>query len=85
MDGFGPESITIIDLDENAIYNCYIHNYSNRNNLKSTKLSKARVCIYHNNKLKSIYLVPINKENGIRWDVFQFKDGKIIDLNRIAN
>lgn len=87
INGFGPESITITDLDENAVYNCYVHDYSNRNNPKSTKLSKskARISVYYNNKLKSIYSVPMNKESGTRWDVFQLNGGKIIDLNRIAN
>lgn len=86
-DGKGPETITITDVDENATYNCYIHDFSNRNNPNSKKLSKskARITVYNNNQLEFILDVPTNKEEGTRWDAFQLEKGVFKKLNRIAN
>lgn len=87
MDGHGPETITITDLDENATYNCFVNDYTNRNNTTSQKLakSKARITIYTDNSLYKSFEVNKNMGGGTRWDVFQIKNGEIIDLNRIAN
>lgn len=86
MDGQGPETITITDVDENASYNCYVHDYSNRNNTSSKKLSKSkgRISVYHNNRLEFTLDVPTEKE-GTRWDTFQLNNGMFSKLNTIAN
>lgn len=85
--GKGPETITITDVDDNATYNCYIHDYSNRNNPDSKRLSKskARITVYHNNQLEFVLDIPTNKEEGTRWDAFQLKKSVFNKLNRIAN
>ncbi len=87
VDGNGPETITITDVDDNATYNCYVHNFSNRNNPDSKKLSKskARISVYHNNRLEFYLDVPTNKEEGTRWDAFQLEKSIFKKLNRIAN
>lgn len=87
MDGEGPETITITDVDDNATYNCYVHDYTNRNNPDSKKLSKskAKITVYHNNQLEFVLDVPTNKEEGTRWDAFQIKNTEFDKLNRIAN
>jgi hypothetical protein len=47
-DGFGPETISIRDLDDNAEYEYYVKDYSNKNSKNSKQLSKAkaRVKVY---------------------------------------
>lgn len=87
IDGNGPETITITDVDDNATYNCYVHDFSNRNNPDSKKLSKskARISVYHNNRLEFYLDVPTNKEEGTRWDAFQLNKSVFNKLNRIAN
>ena len=87
VDGNGPETITITDVDDNATYNCYVHDFSNGNNPDSKKLSKskARISVYHNNRLEFYLDVPTNKEEGTRWDAFQLDKSLFKKLNRIAN
>lgn len=87
MDGQGPETITITDLDENATYNCFVKDYTNRNNPASAKLSKskARITVYADNSLVEVYNIPTNAEKGTRWDVFQIKKGEIVSINRLGN
>ena len=87
LNGRGPETITITDVDDNATYNCYIHDYSNRNNPDSKKLSKskARISVYNDNQLEFILDIPANDEEGTRWDAFQLKKGSFNKLNRINN
>lgn len=86
IDGNGPETITITDVDDYATYNCYIHDFSNRNNPGSNKLSKSkgRICIYNNNRLEYTIDVP-NDEIGTRWDAFQIDNGSFKLTNRISN
>lgn len=86
-DGKGPETITITDVDDNATYNCYVHDFSNRNNPNSKKLSKskARITVYNDNRLEFIIDVPTDKEEGTRWDVFQLKNSIFNKLNIIGN
>ncbi len=85
--GKGPETITITDVDDKATYNCYVHDYSNRNNPKSKKLSKskARITVYNDNQLEFVIEVPTDKEEGTRWDAFQLKKSVFKQSNRIAN
>lgn len=87
IDGNGPETITITDVDDNATYNCYVHDFSNRDNTASKKLSKskARISVYNDNRLEFYLDIPTNKEEGTRWDAFQLNKGVFNKLNRIAN
>lgn len=87
LDGNGPETITITDVDERATYNCYVKDFTNRSNSNSNDLSKsrARVTVYNNNILVKTYMVPANNEKGTRWDIFQLKQGNFIDINSLAN
>ena len=86
VDGKGPETITITDVDDNASYNCYVHDYSNRDNTESKKLSKskARISVYNNNRLEFVLDIPTD-EKGTRWDAFQLEKSIFRKLNRIAN
>lgn len=86
VDGKGPETITITDVDDNASYTCYVHDYSNRNNPRSNRLSKSkgRITVYHNNQVEFILNIPSNVE-GTRWNVFQLDKSVFSKQNNIAN
>lgn len=85
MDSYGPETITIYKVDENQDYYYFVHNYSNRNNKNSSKLSKSRACVSvfgKGDKLLKRFVVPQNKA-GVYWNVFQIKNGEIQMVNKI--
>ena len=86
VDGNGPETITITDVDDNATYNCYVHDFTNRDNTGSKKLSKskARISVYNNNQLEFVLDIPVD-ELGTRWDAFQLNKSIFNKLNRLAN
>lgn len=86
LDGNGPETITVTDIDDNASYKCYVHDYSNRNNPDSRKLSKskARISVYNDNRLEFYLDIPA-EANGTRWDGFMIEKGIFKKLNRVAN
>lgn len=85
-DGNGPETITITDVDDNASYNCYVHDFTNRNipNSENLSKSKARISVYHNNQLEFVLDIPAERE-GTRWDAFNLNNSVFNKLNRIAN
>jgi hypothetical protein len=78
MDGFGPETITVTQLDNNASYQYFVFNYSNRLNENSSHLSasKAVVRVFVDNKFQSIYQIKPGKQ-GKKWNVFNIVNGKI--------
>jgi hypothetical protein len=83
MYGYGPETITITQLDNNATYHCYIHNYTDRNTVNNLRLSnsKAVVRIYINNRFHISY--PIETGNaGTTWHVFDIVNGEIRPVRR---
>ncbi|GHT61069.1 hypothetical protein FACS1894109_19340 [Spirochaetia bacterium] len=83
-DGYGPETITISILDNNASYNLYIHDYTNKNNATSTKLSAshATVRIYINNELNKKFVIPENRR-GIAWNVCNIINEVIVSVNMV--
>ena len=86
IDGQGPETITITDVDDNASYTCYVHDYTNRSNTSSNKLSKSkgRITVYNNNQVAFIINVPTNVD-GTRWNVFNLDKGVFSQTNNVAN
>jgi len=86
LKGFGPETITVKNTDNNATYTCYIKNYSGKNARNSKALSKsgANVQVYGNNQLLKSYTVPVNRK-GTTWMVFTIVNGKIVDKNEVGN
>lgn len=86
-DGWGPETITANVIDPTKEYTFYVHDYSNRNNSSSDKLSKSKasVKVYGNqNELLHIYKVPENL-SGTTWVLFKLVNGKLTTVNTIAN
>jgi stress response protein SCP2 len=78
MNGFGPEVITVMEIDLNAVYHLYIHDFTNSNSNTSTALSRsgAVVRVYDNGGLLNTFTVPLNWV-GTRWDVFRIVNGRI--------
>lgn len=83
---YGPETITIKDVDENGDYLYYVRDYTNRNKENSVDLSnsKVHVRIFDNSGMLKEWDILSNKR-GKTWKVFAIKNGIIKDLNRIEN
>jgi hypothetical protein len=84
--GFGPETITVKEIDNKATYTYYVKNFSDASspNSKALSKSKARVKIYGDNKLlKSFSIQPDRK--GTTWMVFTIVEGKIVEANEVGN
>lgn len=82
QDGYGPETITIKEIDDNSEYFLSIHNYSDNGNPNSTSLStsKAVVRVYINNEL--VHTIKSGNDiKGIFWHVFTIKNGQINIVN----
>jgi hypothetical protein len=79
MDGVGPETITVEQLNSEAEYTYYVNNYSAEINASAPALSasKATVWIYGNNKLLDIISVPTNF-SGKTWQVFKIRQGQVV-------
>jgi hypothetical protein len=78
MDGFGPETITVTQLDTHATYRYFVFNYSNRQDKNSSSLStsKAVVRVFVDNKFQAVYQVQPGRR-GTTWNVFNIVNGKI--------
>ncbi|MCL2196382.1 MAG: hypothetical protein FWB77_02075 [Treponema sp.] len=78
MNGFGPETITIIETDLYAVYQLFIHDYTNRNNSSSNELSNsgATVRVYNRNGLIEMFSVPESLDE-VQWNVFKIVNGQI--------
>lgn len=83
INGYGPETITITQIDKSSIYEYYVHNYSNRNAINDRNLSqsKATVRIYINNKFHMRYQIDLDKAGTI-WYVFEIVNGEIKQTSR---
>jgi hypothetical protein len=77
-DGFGPETITIMETDPRAVYRLYVHDYSNSSSGASTALSRsgAVVRVYKRGGLAAAFIVPANRP-GNRWNEFKMVNGRI--------
>lgn len=86
LDGFGPETITVKAIDNNAVYTCYIKNFSYRDSPDSKALSgsKANIKVYGNNQLLRTYSV-LPDQKGTAWMVFTIRKGEIVDKNEMGN
>ncbi len=74
MNGYGPETITIYKPAEGD-YFYSVHDYSNRNRKKSSKLSfsNAIVQVYSENKLLRTFQNPANAKGNV-WHVFKITE-----------
>jgi hypothetical protein len=78
MQGFGPETITIMETDLRFVYRLYVHDYTNGGSSSSTELSRsgAVIRVYGRNGLLRTFYMPPNLR-GTRWDVFRIVNGQI--------
>jgi hypothetical protein len=76
--GFGPETITIMETDTRGQYRIYVMDYTNGGNNASAALSRsgATVRVYGRNGLANSFTVPANR-TGTRWEVFTIESGRI--------
>lgn len=83
-DGYGPETITVKEVSKDAKYRFYVHDYSDRSDQSSTKLSDSRavVRVYGEGRILKTFSVPPHAK-GTRWDVFTIDNGKIFDVNTL--
>ena len=83
--GFGPETITIKEIQKSNKYYYLIHDYSNQGKDNSTRLSssKGSIKIYADGKLYDTITIP-NTGTGTIWNVFNIENGKINIINKIA-
>jgi hypothetical protein len=77
-DGFGPETITIMVTDLRAVYQIYVHDYTNKDRASSSDLSRsgAAVRVYDRDGLVRSFYVPANRP-GVLWEVFKIVGGEI--------
>lgn len=79
LDGFGPETITIMETDLRAVYQVYIHDYTNRSSSSSTEMARngAAVRVYNRYGLIRSFYVPFNLR-GNTWNVFRIVNGEVV-------
>lgn len=84
QDGFGPETITIEDLDDQGEYEFWVFDYTNQDKKgsKSLSKSKARVKVYGEGQLLQSFQVE-PKKDGNTWIVFRIVNGQVIPVNEI--
>jgi len=83
VNGYGPETITVTQVDKRAAYHFFVHNYSNRNEKSDPRMSqsKASVRVYINNRFYASYHIEPGK-TGTKWYVFDIVNGGIKPINR---
>jgi len=83
--GYGPETITIGKIDPNAVYTCYVHNYTDLSNTASVQMAKegAVVRVYSMNRLYYTFRIPANSK-GVVWNVFKIERGGLVEVNTVT-
>jgi tetratricopeptide (TPR) repeat protein len=86
-DSYGPETITIENKRFGETYHYFVHDFSNKDNLNSNKLSAsdAKVFVYVGQSLVKTYYIPKNKTGNV-WNLFKINEnGEIIDINTVIS
>lgn len=69
---YGPETVTIRNIDSSATYKYYVHNFSETPEMSTT--SGARVRVWVNNTYRNTYTIPTSG-SGLYWHVFDITGG----------
>lgn len=79
MDSYGPETITVSQLNADSEYTFFVYNYSAKINSSAPSLasSKAAVWVYGNNKLLNVFYIP-SSISGDTWKVFRIEQGQVV-------
>jgi hypothetical protein len=82
-DGYGPETITVKEVEGAAVYELYIVDYSNRSSPGSDLLARsgAVIRVYREDHLAHTFSVPPGA--GVRWNVFRIEGNQLQALNTI--
>ncbi|WP_118973384.1 tetratricopeptide repeat protein [Taibaiella koreensis] len=86
-DSYGPETITIGQRNNGEEYVYAIHDFSDRDNPNTTRLSysQAKVFVYIGQSLVRTYYLPANGQAGNLWTVFKINgNGEMQDINTIS-
>jgi hypothetical protein len=83
-DGYGPETITVKEVETTAVYDLYIVDYSNRQSPGSELLSRsgAVLRVYLEDRLAHTFSVPAGA--GVRWNVFRIEGNRIQPVNTLT-
>ena len=83
--GYGPETITIGRIENNATYTCYVHDFTNRTNIQSTQMAQngATVRVYSDNRLVNTFRIPAGGK-GTKWNVFKIERGILTGVNTVS-
>jgi len=79
--GFGPEAVSILNVDEKETYRFFVYDYSNESNPESMELSYsyAHVTVYINNEYKGTYNITRGR-SGFVWHVLNIVNGNEVVL-----
>lgn len=79
--GFGPEAVSILNVDEKETYRFFVYDYSNESNPESMELSYsyAHVTVYINNEYKGTYNITRGRP-GFVWHVLNIVNGNEVVL-----
>jgi len=82
--GYGPETITMKQIDTGGIYELYIHNYTDKDRPASDTLSKsgAAIRVYSSTQLLYTFKVPAGQ--GTRWNVLKIENNIVTPVNTLA-
>lgn len=84
---FGPETVTIRDIENSELYQYYVYDYTNGGDRNCSEMSNsgAQVRVYHNNNLITSFNITPNQV-GYWWHVFDIRNGKeIIKYDKVSN
>jgi hypothetical protein len=86
MDGYGPETITVKNVDDLGLYEFLVHDWTDKDNPNSTNLSssKATVKVYGEGRLLYVFQIPDGATGNI-WSVFQIQQGQFVETNEVGN
>lgn len=84
-DGYGPETVTITNIETSGLYKYYVADYTNccDGNHTSYEMSYSDACVhvYSQNGLVAEFHVPAGRP-GVIWEVFEIRNGTIIPSQR---
>ncbi|MBQ0052567.1 MAG: SPOR domain-containing protein [Treponema sp.] len=84
-DSYGPETITLENMDPSKKYSYYVTDYSDEGNVFTNYLSKsnAKVTVYKNNDFYRSFVFD-HPTNGVTWHVFDVVENGIVEVNEIT-
>lgn len=83
--GFGPETVTITNLQRAGLYKYYVADYTDcsSGDYSSRNMSYSDACVnvYTSDGLAATFHVPVGRE-GVIWEVFEIRNGTLIPSQR---